>query len=56
MPLDEFTEETLPGELRLIGLGEIVKAHHFPETASSLYIRYILHTPPGILFYSLVMY
>lgn len=35
-----------PGELRLVTVGEITRAMHFPE-ASSLYVHYSLYLPPG---------
>lgn len=34
------------GELRLVTVGEITRALHFPE-ASSLYIHYALYLPTG---------
>ncbi|XP_042224916.1 Meckel syndrome type 1 protein homolog isoform X2 [Homarus americanus] len=34
------------GELRLLVVGEITRALHFSE-ASSLYVHYVLHLPPG---------
>lgn len=34
------------GELRLVTVGEITRAMHFPE-ASSLYVHYALYLPPG---------
>lgn len=34
------------GELRLVTVGEITRAIHFPE-ASSLYVHYALYLPTG---------
>lgn len=44
----EWGSELQPeqGELRLVTVGEITRALHFPE-ASSLYVHYALYLPPG---------
>ncbi|XP_050728569.1 tectonic-like complex member MKS1 [Eriocheir sinensis] len=39
-------QEPERGELRLVTVGEITRAMHFPE-ASSLYVHYALYLPPG---------
>nr|XP_053631785.1 tectonic-like complex member MKS1 [Cherax quadricarinatus] len=40
------TQQVEGGELRLLIVGEIMRALHFSQ-ATSLYVHYVLHLPPG---------